>query len=278
MIESCFTRGKKGETECGDRIVTTEDFIAVIDGVTPKGKRRWAGLSGDQYVAKILEEEIQSLKREAEAPAAINALNGRIARAYEEEGLRYEALPPVERLQACVVMYSNYRREIWSFGDCQFRLASGTYTGSKRVDRLLSDLRSFYVQAQMLGEKEIGKKKGNLKGKELEKEDPGREAILPFLELQLLFANTESEFGYDVLDGGPIHPQHTLVRDVSGEDWIILASDGYPKLFDTLGETERYLQEELAKDPLCIHELKGTKAIAVGAESYDDRSFIKVWI
>ena len=111
-------------------------------------------------------------------------------------------------------MYSNFRRKIWSFGDCQFLLANGTYTGSKRVDRFLSDLRFFYVQAQMLGEKEEGREIQKV----IEKEDIGREAILPFLEHQLLFANTESEFGYDVLDGGSIHPQRSLVRDVFGED------------------------------------------------------------
>ena len=47
--------------------MVTEDFIAVIDQVTLKGKRRLAGMSGDQYVASILEEETRSLEREVEA-------------------------------------------------------------------------------------------------------------------------------------------------------------------------------------------------------------------
>jgi glycerophosphoryl diester phosphodiesterase len=57
-------------------------------------------------------------------------------------------------------------------------------------------------------------------------------------------------------------------------DRIILASDGYPELFDTLEETERYLFQMLTKDPLCIHELRGTKGVRPGNQSFDDRSYI----
>ena len=56
---------------------------------------------------------------------------------------------------------------------------------------------------------------------------------------------------------------------------VVLASDGYPKLFGTLEESEHYLQKVLAEDPLCISLNKQTKGLMVGNNSYDDRTFVR---
>jgi len=56
---------------------------------------------------------------------------------------------------------------------------------------------------------------------------------------------------------------------------LILASDGYPKLFSTLHESENYLRFILKEDPLCYKLYKSTKGLKKGAVSFDDRAFIK---
>jgi len=91
-------------------------------------------------------------------------------------------------------------------------------------------------------------------------------------------ANQDGEFGYDVINGGDICTDHIVVYPVKLVDRIILASDGYPELFDTLEETERYLFKMLEKDPLCIHELRGTKGVGLGSQSFDDRSYISFYV
>ena len=67
----------------------------------------------------------------------------------------------------------------------------------------------------------------------------------------------------------------TICVDVPEFSEVVLASDGYPKLFGTLEESEHYLQKVLAEDPLCISLNKQTKGLMVGNNSYDDRTFVR---
>jgi hypothetical protein len=101
--------------------------------------------------------------------------------------------------------------------------------------------------------------------------------ILPLLMVQGAFQNDGwSEFGRGALDGKRVPGRfRERVRPVSRE--IILASDGYPELLGTLAESEEALAAALAADPLRIYARHpGTKAVAAGARSFDDRSYIRL--
>ena len=102
----------------------------------------------------------------------------------------------------------------------------------------------------------------------------GREQILPYLKSYTSLANRDVPFGYDVIDGGEINPEHVKVYTVQRNDSIIMTSDGYPRLFDTFEETEKFLKDALEADPTCIDQLRGTKGIAPGNVSFDDRTFV----
>ena len=90
----------------------------------------------------------------------------------------------------------------------------------------------------------------------------------------MTLANRNVPFGYDVIDGGNIVPDNVTVYAVQKDDCVVMASDGYPKLFDTLEDTEAYLLKALAEDPTCIGALRGTKGIQPGHQSYDDRTYV----
>ena len=49
-------------------------------------------------------------------------------------------------------------------------------------------------------------------------------------------------------------------------------------IVSVLAETEKYLFNLLDKDPLCIHELRGTKRVINGNQSFDDRSYISFYV
>ena len=49
-----FIRGKDGGLPCGDNIFVSENYVAVIDGATPKGTRKWDGARGDVFVSEII--------------------------------------------------------------------------------------------------------------------------------------------------------------------------------------------------------------------------------
>ena len=259
--------GKDGtNSENGDRIYDGEHFKAVLDGATPKGKRLWDGVPGDVYASRVLCEAMKNADPTFCPSAMIMYLNDIIKKCYVERGVSFDELAPEERLQVSAIIYSRHRSEVWSFGDCSVKINDMLYKHTRAGDKLLSDLRAFYTELYLL------------KNGEITDEDPGRAAIIPMLKEFPRMANQDGEFGYDVINGGDICADHIVVYPVKPGDRIILASDGYPELFDTLEETERYLFKMLARDPLCIHELRGTKGVGLGKQSFDDRSYISFYV
>ncbi len=258
----CAKNGK--ESPCGDKLVDSENFYAVIDGATPKGKRLWNNQRGDVYVSEILGNAITRFEPDIDAQAAIEELNEVVRRAYKENGVDIKELQPEEQLQASVLIYSVAKKEVWSFGDCMLRINQKSYRNIKKGDIMLSDLRAFCIEA------------ANLEGIDISnaESDYGRNQILPFLKKFTLFANADNSFGYDVLNGGDIQKDRVQIYAVQPGDHVVMASDGYPKLFDTLNETEEYLKQGLQEDPLCTGKLRGTKGVERGNISFDDRCFI----
>ena len=88
-------------------------------------------------------------------------------------------------------------------------------------------------------------------------------------------ANQDRPYGYDVLDGFAIHSHHVSVYPVPPQTQVVLASDGYPVLKDTLAESEKSLDELLQKDPQCLRENRGTKGLVKGNQSFDDRTYVR---
>lgn len=81
-------------------------------------------------------------------------------------------------------------------------------------------------------------------------------------------------FRYTVLDGQTVDETTIPVIPVGRADKLILASDGYPLLFDSLAETETYLKDCLQTDPLCIDRHPATKGLTAGNVSFDDRTYL----
>jgi hypothetical protein len=67
-----------------------------------------------------------------------------------------------------------------------------------------------------------------------------------------------------------------LVSLPEGTETVVLASDGYPYLKDTLSATEQALQELLHNDPMLFRDYKTTKSVQTGNLSFDDRAYIKI--
>ena len=254
---------------CGDEVVDSDHFIAIIDGEMPKGERLWGNLSGDVFVSKIIIEAIQKLHPKIDAWSAIEQINNAVKVQYEKNGIVFEDLAPEEQLQASVLIYSIERREVWSFGNCMLRINQKSYYNPQKGDVMLSDLRAFCMEVAALKKLDVSNDNDN--DNDI---DYGTKKIMPFLNELALFANSEHSFGYDVLNGGKILKERVKIYAVQPGDHIIMTSDGYPKIFNTLEETEEYLQAALREDPNCVGKLKGTRRLCKDAVSYDDRCFI----
>ena len=260
-ITESFIMGKSGdEGQCEDVLVACEHFYAVIDGVTSKFPVKYEGKTAGRYCAELLAREISSLDKDADAITALEALDMAVKKAYGNSEITLE-----NKMQACVIIYSKARREVFNYGDCGLMINGTFMDHSKKIDSLMQELRSFTVMAYLNeggGEDDLYEK------------DVGREAILAFLKKQSVFANKDGYFGYPVIDGTGINKSLIKTYSLKQGDKVVLASDGYPKLFSSLKESEEYLEFVLKNDPLSIKENMQTKMKSRESLSFDDRTYI----
>lgn len=276
-----YCRGERNDQSLNeDGMLVTDDFAAVVDGVTSKSVRHLCRPSGGVVAKDLMIDIIGGMPADASMRQMQRAVDARFQARYRshEAGIRVFADEPVERLQANAVVYSARRHEAWLFGDCQIMVNGVQTPTTKDVDVLLGDLRAFTVLA--LREMQDGTPDVPVSGSfgapasDAAPKDPSRAMILPFLRLQSQFANKRGPFGYFVFDGftDMTYPIRTV--PVSPGDEVVQASDGYPLLRPTLDESERELQRLRSEDPDLIDRYRSTKGFQ-GRATFDDLTYLR---
>lgn len=258
----CRSKSSKPD-ECEDMVVTSDRFIAVIDGATSKTAMTFNGKTGGRLaadlIASYLDAEMTNTgKNGRETADDIQAMLGEYATRHqlEEKGIH---------LCASAVIYNIARREIWSVGDCQFMLNGRLHTFRKKVDTLLAKVRSTLIRSML--------RTGHTE-QDLINNDKAREMILGMLRIQQRLENSDDDYGYSVFSShGAV--RDVLVTDVPADSEVVLASDGYPELCPTLTESEERLSALMRQDPLCYKLFKSTKGLTPVATHFDDRSYIR---
>jgi len=267
-----FSKSKTGRVDdCEDGIFVSDDFVGVIDGATSKSERRFSSGSAGRKAMELMVEVLSGLAARATVDEFVSGATSRIARFYTEGGLwDMVRAHPESRLTASAVVFSAYRRQLWFVGDCQ-ALIDGRYVCfPKKVDSVVAEARAMFLNSRIRLGQTV---------EELKAADAGRQFVMPLLVAQSVFQNAggTSEYDYGVLDGFGVASNHVMVVPVpEGAREIVLASDGYPELGATLAESEALLERQLLADPLCISKFKSTKGLALGAVSFDDRSYVRV--
>lgn len=264
-IEEVYTESKTGSREKNeDAVYYNADFIAVIDGATSKTEADLDGKTGGQLCAGQIVNTIRNLKGDITAPEAAR----QIWKDLKEMENKYRLEEKGIHSCASAVIFSCFRKEIWLVGDCRYMINGQEYSEVKHIDRVLSEARAAAVH--MLLEKGITEE-------QLMEHDLSREMILPLLREQKYLENGPKPYGYPVFNCHT-EPGNIIIRKVPDKSSIVLASDGYPVLKETLAESERELSEILKKDPLCYKEYCSTKGLKKGNVSFDDRSYIRFWL
>jgi glycerophosphoryl diester phosphodiesterase len=305
VIERFLSSKTGNEPDCEDAIVVTRDFACVIDGATSQTEWRLRGTTTGRAAAELIGKGVAELRADATAKEAVDHLGSTIEEAYRKEGadLDFERQPE-KRATASVVLFSRQRREVWLVGDCQAlilydRRRAERLANAKRADRITADARAFFL-ASVIAE---GMRRAPQTASENELEcvveglregDPGRRFISPLLERQRCLQNPPSlelrgssvaaecakvieRLGFWVIDGTEVPESRIRVKVLPPDATsLVLASDGYPKLFPTRAQAEHYLQRVVRRDPLLIGDHRTTKAHARGAQSYDDRAWLKL--
>lgn len=251
------------DTQCEDGIVVTDDYIAVIDGSTSKTQRRLdPEKSNGQLCRDIIAESIANAPSGFDMPQMASYLTQAVSNYYllHDADLRLLASQPVERLTASTVIYSRVQQEIWLIGDCQCMIDHVYHGNPKPSEARLSALRAEHDRYLLQHGRTL---------QQLMEHDDGREFILPKLKESCQAQNKE----YAVVDGFNIPLQYVKVFKAGRE--IVLATDGYPQLCDTLEQSESKLSQLIDNDPLCISQFKATKGLKIHQNSFDDRAYIR---
>lgn len=258
-----FIKGKaKDDALCEDILLVTDDFVAVIDGVTAKSTRPFNGKAGGRAAAESVSNAIKMFPRDISVFEAAAKITESVCALYYEGEEKGGAA-------AGAIILSVARNEIWNIGDCQCIINGEKHLHEKKIDAILSQKRAEILNGAL--------EKGATE-KELLKNDIGREAILSELQTQHRYANTEGDLGYAVFNGTPVPESMIITYKLKQGDTVVLASDGYPFLCETLKESEALLEKELSENPLCCKEYKSTKGLKPDNTSFDDRTYIKIKI
>ena len=266
-----FIQGKHDAASCEDGIVVTDNFVAVIDGSTSKGKKRVnPSMRNGRFCMELIAAFIREMPADISLDTFCEQITSRIHQAYVEAGVidnaddRNGSIPPRDRLCASAIVYSNQRKEIWMIGDCQCIADGQLFTNGKPSEAALSAKRAglFEGEAAKHGDMIVNGRLAH---------DYARDAILPELVTSMEGENKT----YAVIDGYPIYKEGVKVIHLKTDGEVILASDGYPYLCATLEKSEKKLKKQLSADPFNIHTFKATKGLMQGNVSFDDRAYIR---
>ena len=280
VVEKFLLGKRPNQSLCEDMIVETPNFIGVLDGVTSKNDLLWQNgerkVSGGVKATLLLKEVIENLDKNACVEEFLKQVTLKFASCYKEAGL-YEYLKKKvnhkARCQSCLALYSLNRKEVWLFGDCQIKIDGKQFikeSGLEDAEMIYSKARALYLECELEEGKTI---------EQLLEKDTGRDFIMPLIKKYSQFSNDgKSPLGYCVIDGFDIPLNLVEVIDAKEGKEIILASDGYPVVSNTLEESEKILKEQLELDPLCFRENPRPKALNKGYNSFDDRCYIRFQI
>ena len=276
IIESSII-GKKSQEACEDGMVITDDFIAVIDGSTSKTPKHLnPDMKNGRYAMMLISEYIrEELKADASVDDFCQGVTAYIYnKVYEKLGVEERLKEhPEERLTASAILYSRTRNEVWMVGDCQAIIDGKLYENGKPYEEKIARKRVELIE-QGLSPAEA------------------RKQIEPLLIKAMLSGQNQN---YTVIDGFPIYQEGVKVvalktkpasssietyfqeqtKPVSSPNEVVLASDGYPFLKQTLAASEAALAEQIANDPQNIRSFIATKGIVEGNKSFDDRTYIR---
>ena len=264
---------KTGDLQlCEDQIVVNNHFAAVIDGASSKTERTYREKSSGRFAADLLKSAINRLPEDATFEQACDFLTYSFAKYYHKENT-YHHLEnnPVDRPTASVAIYSDYQQEVWLIGDCQCLVGKKLHIRQKRADQVIASVRALYLELLLQSD--------GFTVESLQAYDLSRDYILPLLKTQIEYQNSTNNhpFSYSVIDGFPIIDVNTAVIPLgSNNKPIVLATDGYPKLYTSLSQSENFLQKALEQDPLCYQKFQSTKGLYTGNISFDDRAYLKI--
>ena len=269
-VTAAFQHGKHPDpSRCEDAWADGDDFTVVVDGSTDKTGLRFDGRTGGWVVAQLVADVVSGARSGTSGVDLVEAINAEYA---HRLGRYLRDVPDHLRPSGVFVALDKKQHRIVRVGDAQYLAGQDARDSEPRdVDRVAADARAALLHLLLAGGASVS---------ELAADDPGRAMVMPLLLARAHARNTVDvgpALRHGVIDGRPV--PEVLVEDVTlgaACATVVLATDGYPRLFGSLEQCEAYLAEDLAADPLRIGRHPGTKAHDPANASYDDRTWVRL--
>ena len=258
-----FTKSKLTDEKMNeDGLFYDDNFVVVIDGVTSKSKKQYDGFTGGALAKETIRQTFASFNGNENIEYIINEMQKEINKVVSKS--------KIQGIAASVIIYSKKYDMIWSIGDCKCLVDGKLYDDKNELEEIAIQARKMVIHALLLN---------GYTEDQLLQNDLSREAIMPLLKLQSNFANVNDKYGYAILNGDIEKNQYIIdnVYKISIKDAreVVMSSDGYFNLYNTLEKTEMQLAIDLKNDPLCYKKNFATKGKYFGADSFDDRTYIR---
>lgn len=267
-----FSEGKKGPLANEDATVVADDYAVVIDGATSKSSYRYNDTdSNGRFASHVLCNAVRDIPLGMSLQDFSSSLTATIRWEYTHRDILSQVREHTEdRLTASLIVYSVSHREIWMIGDCQALVNGITYSNAKPLDAPSAEKRAIFIHEALIS--------GRKTMSDILIDDIGRRHILSTIIESTHHQNKYPDpYGFSVVDGFDIPmPLVRVITVPQSVSEIVLASDGYPKLYPTLEATEQSLHDIITDDPLLINRYKATKCVLKGQKSFDDRTYLRL--
>lgn len=264
QIVETFSLGKNKNQDLNeDGLFINDKLIAVIDGTTDKQNITINNQSGGVVAKNLIIKKLNDFSGEENSTSIIKILIEYLAKEI-----------PLEiygKISATVIILNLIKKEIIIFGDSKLLIDNCEIDNSKEIDSVIS-----YKRANII--KELLKEGYN--EEDLLKYDLSREKIKVDLINQLQYENKQGTYGYGVITNNlkDIDNVESFIKVIplNSAKEVVMASDGYPILLNSLKRSEYELNKVIRNDPLCYKQFKSTKGVYNGLNSFDDRTYIKI--
>ena len=256
---------------CEDGICESENYIAVIDGVSSQSDFKYEGKKLGKIICDILLEAIPKMSVDLDCFQAIKFLNEYIIKFYKEHVI-YDKIcnDAADQPAASVIIYSKSKNQIWLIGDCTALCGEMIIKNNLAVDELYTNIRKMVIEYFLAT---------GYSEKQLLENDIGYKFVQNLSKRQPYIRNKKfnSIYDYAVIDGFNM-PDVSLVKCIDVPENIeelVFASDGYREPKKTLDESEKFIKHMRETDPLCYKEYLNFKSFTKGLVHYDDRAYIR---
>ncbi|WP_114009888.1 hypothetical protein [Cohaesibacter intestini] len=253
-----FSLGKAEDGYSEDRLIRTAHHFGVLDG------SRGPGYGEADVITAIMDDAVSmmgAVPKDITLEALVEAFTA-LVRARKIEA-RFDDLRRTGGFVFC--LYSAHHHEIWRVGDCKFRLRGETNAKFWRTEELCAETRAMMIRSMRYD---------GLSEAEIMAHEAYDQLIAAPLSCEANYLNRDDDdaaFGAII---GTAVPAPFIERYPAQSGRLVITSDGYPALFDTLADSEAHLAALLTQDPLCIGINLQCKGLGPGRVSFDDRSYI----